>query len=127
MPKSESQKQLAGRLAYHAGVAAENAAARRYADLGYEIFHTRWRGTAGEIDLIVRQADVFVFVEVKKSASFAQAARHLSLRQQQRIFATATEFVASQPMGLLSDMRFDVALMNTAGDVQILENTLFTD
>lgn len=121
------QKHHAGRLAYHAGIAAEEAVARHYAELGYEVLQHRWRGVGGEIDLIFRLSDVFVFVEVKKSASFAQAARHLTPRQQQRIFATATEYVAQQPAGLLSDMRFDVALVASAGEIEILENALFTD
>lgn len=127
MTNARDQKQHSGRMAHHAGAAAEQSVARHYADLGYDILQNRWRGTAGEVDLIVQLAEVFVFVEVKKSASFAQAARHLSPRQQQRIFATATEFVAGQPKGLLSEMRFDVALVGAHGEILILENALQSD
>lgn len=45
---------MTGSVAYHSGVAAENSVARHYADRNHEIAARRWRGRAGEIDLITR-------------------------------------------------------------------------
>ena len=116
-----------GRMAYHAGLSAEASVIRHYESRGYVLAAQRWRGQGGEIDLILRHGDMLVFVEVKKSRSFASAASRISPRQKHRIFATAQEFAAQEPQGLLTDMRFDVALVNGTGAVQILENELLED
>lgn len=120
----DQNKSHAGEMAYYAGLSAEDAAARRYCAMGYRLLAQRWRGTAGEIDLIFSVTDTFVFVEVKKAARFDAAAHRISWRQQQRIFDTASEFVGTKPRGQLSDMRFDVALVDRTGAVEVIENAL---
>ena len=127
MLHTDVSKLHAGKVAYHGGAAAELSVERVYADNGYVPLARRWRGTAGEIDLIFAQGDAFVFVEVKKSRSFAAAAARVSVAQTRRILAAATEFVASAPRGQLSAMRFDVALCDSTGRVRILENALYCD
>lgn len=112
----------AGQIAYHSGVAAENCIAQDYERRGFPIAHRRWRGKSGEIDLIARDGDGLVFIEVKKSRSFARAAERLSQRQMGRIYASASEFLALEPRGQLTDVRFDVALVDTQGRVEIIEN-----
>jgi putative endonuclease len=112
-----------GRLVgYHAGLAAEEIVAADYARRGLRLERRRWRGKRGEIDLIVREEDRVIFVEVKKSREFARAAESLSYRQMQRILGAAEEFVAGEPKGLLTEMRFDVALVDAVGRIEILEN-----
>ncbi len=111
-----------GETGYHAGQSAELCVARDYEQRGYTLAHLRWRGAAGEIDLVLRDDDGLVFVEVKKSRSFAQAALRVTPRQQARIFATAEEFLAQEPAGNLTNLRFDVALVNAHGAVEVIEN-----
>jgi len=41
-----------------------------------------------------------------------------------RIYDTANEFLGAQPRGLLTEARFDVALVNAYGEVRVLENAL---
>lgn len=113
---------MSGALNYHAGLAAEDAAARTYHQRGTCITRKRWRGKSGEIDLIAREGNGLVFVEVKKSKSFAAAAERVSRRQMQRIYRTASEFLAGEPNGQNTEARFDVALVNAVGEVQIIEN-----
>jgi putative endonuclease len=113
-----------GRVAFHAGEAAEACVARAYQRRGLQLAATRWRGTVGEIDLIFRDGNAVVFVEVKKSASFAAAAVRVRPAQQRRIFAAAEEFICTEPQGLLTETRFDIALVNSAGEIDILENAL---
>jgi putative endonuclease len=113
-----------GSLAHHAGLAAEDSVAMIYERAGHRVLARRWRGKSGEIDLIVQDADGFIFVEVKQSNSHAQAASHVSRSQIQRLFAAASEYVAAAPKGQLSDMRFDVALVDGTGQIDILENAL---
>lgn len=111
-----------GRAAFHAGLAAENRIAQDYERCGFAIARRRWRGKGGEIDLIVRDGNGLIFVEVKQSRDFDRAAESLSIRQMQRIYASAEEFLGSEPAGSLTDVRFDVALVDGMGDTRIIEN-----
>ncbi|MCV3271422.1 YraN family protein [Roseobacter sp. WL0113] len=113
---------MRGQVAFHAGHAAEAVVARHYESLGYTVADVRWRGTAGEVDLIVRDIAGLVFVEVKKSDSFDAAAARLTARQMRRIYTAAEEYLAGQPLGSLTEARFDAALVDGTGRVQIVEN-----
>lgn len=113
---------MTGQTGYLAGLSAEDQVAVRYARTGCTVVAKRWRGSGGEIDLILRDADCLIFVEVKKSRSHARAAERVLPRQMQRICAAASEFVADEPMGQDTEMRFDVALVDASGQIEILEN-----
>ena len=106
----------------HAGVAAEDSVAQHYTRSGFPVLARRWRGVSGEIDLIARDGDGLVFIEVKKSRSHAQAATMLSQRQLQRIYGAGTEFLDTQPKGQLTDIRFDLACVDSTGAVSVIEN-----
>ncbi|MBS9715947.1 YraN family protein [Pseudohalocynthiibacter aestuariivivens] len=113
---------MSGRTSYLAGLSAEEIVARHYLAEGCEIRAMRWRGTGGEIDLIVQDGAHLIFVEVKKSRDFARAAERIRPNQMQRIYATASEFLAGEPAGQNTDARFDVALVDASGSLQIIEN-----
>jgi putative endonuclease len=115
---------LSGSTSYHAGLSAEASVSRTYQAAGYRVRASRFRGKGGEIDVIVQRDSQIVFVEVKKSASHATAALRLSERQIGRLFATASEFLAQEPNGQDTDSRFDIALVDRHGVVEILENAL---
>ncbi|SLN53176.1 hypothetical protein AQS8620_02325 [Aquimixticola soesokkakensis] len=118
----DSPNAARGAMAHAAGWAAEDIVARDYAARGGVVLERRWRGQGGEIDLIVTLDGVVVFVEVKQSRSFDSAATHLTARQIARLFAAGEEFLGTRPQGLLTDCRFDLALVDGIGAVQILEN-----
>lgn len=107
---------------YLAGHAAEASVARHYEERGIPICARNWRGITGEIDLIGRDGDVVVFVEVKQSRTHDLAATHVSQAQIGRIFATVDEFVAGEPKGLLTDVRIDLALVDDLGRIDVVEN-----
>ncbi|SMY06026.1 YraN family protein [Flavimaricola marinus] len=111
-----------GTTHHYAGLAAEDIVSRDYACRGGKVVHRRWRGSGGEIDLIARDGDQVIFIEVKKSRTFGQAAHRLSRRQMDRICSAATEFLGGEPRGQLTDIRFDLALVDGQGAVQIIEN-----
>lgn len=113
---------MTGATGYHAGRVAEDIVAKDYARRDHGIAARRWRGKSGEIDLIARDGEMVIFVEVKKSRSFASAATRLGRRQMDRIVATAGEFLAKEPRGQLTDVRFDLAVVNGTGAVQVIEN-----
>lgn len=111
-----------GKQAYFAGAAAEAQVADDYRRRGFAEEQRRWRGQQGEIDLVMRDGDALVFVEVKQSRSFERAAESLSERQMRRICGTAEEYLERMPMGQLTEMRFDVALVDGSGAIRIVEN-----
>ena len=113
---------MSGLVSYHAGLAAEDAVRRHYADAGRVLAAARWRGKSGEIDLIMREGAAVVFVEVKKAATHAEAALRLTSRQMARIYASASEFLSGEPGGQNTESRFDVALVDSYGRIEVLEN-----
>lgn len=113
---------MTGRTGYHAGLVAEEIVAKDYGSRNQPICAQRWRGKAGEIDLIARDGETVVFVEVKKSQSFGAAAARLGRRQMERIVAAASEFLAGEPRGQLTDVRFDLAVVNGLGALNVIEN-----
>ncbi len=117
-------RQKAGKTGYLKGLSAEDQVIRHYAAFGATLLHQRWRGTSGELDLVLQHGDDIVIVEVKASRNFARAAHRLSGHQIQRIFQTAEEFLTTCPLGQLTSMRFDVALVDGAGRIEIIENAL---
>lgn len=113
---------MSGAGSFHAGVAAEAAVARHYERSGRNITATRWRSEGGEIDLIARDGAEVIFIEVKQSRSHAEAALHLSPRQMARIYASASVFLAGEPFGQDTPSRFDVALVDGQGRIEVIEN-----
>ena len=111
-----------GRMSYLAGLAAEDGVAADFQARGYVLLEMRWRGKRGEIDLIFADGEGVVMVEVKERHRFEAALSHITPAQVRRLFATAEEFVGTRPMGNLTEIRFDVALMDQHGQVSVLEN-----
>lgn len=118
----ESQRSSIGQTAYQDGLAAEDAVRRDYLARGYSLVQQRWRGRCGEIDLILRGEDGFVFVEVKKARTLDQAARRLSERQLWRIARSAEDFVGRVADDPLTPMRLDLATVDGSGRISVLEN-----
>lgn len=116
------QRKSRGRMSYESGLAAEDRISTDYERRGFPIARKRWRGKSGEIDLVFQDTGGLVFVEVKQSRDFDSALNNLSEHQIARLFAAAEEYVANEPNGSLTDVRFDVALVNQRGEFKIIEN-----
>ncbi|MGR3614750.1 MAG: YraN family protein [Paracoccaceae bacterium] len=117
-----TQKSERSARSYQSGLAAEQQVARDYERRGYSIVCHRWRGAGGEIDLIARNSNEIVFIEVKQSRTVAHTALRLSPRQMERIFNSAAQFLEREPDGQLTPSRFDVALVGAADGFEIVEN-----
>lgn len=121
---------LRGTTAYHDGLAAESSVEIHYQSQGHTLLERRWRGKAGEIDLIFRdnavnawgQTGGFIFVEVKKAKTHAYAAERLSPRQLGRICRSGEEYAAQKAPGKLVDMQVDLALVDGQGQIDVLPN-----
>lgn len=116
------QRRLRGQRNYSSGLAAEDNVARHYEHDGKSVLWRRWRGKGGEIDIVAREGDSLVFVEVKKARTHDDAAWRLGARQIARLCAAASEYLAGEPRGQDSQMRFDLALVDGQGAVRVIEN-----
>lgn len=117
--RSRSERGKRNNLAGHA---AEASVARHYEDRGIPIAVRNWRGSGGEIDLVGRDGDQVIVVEVKHSKTHDLAASHVSPAQVARIFRTVEEFLGTEPRGLLTDVRIDLALVDGLGRIEVIEN-----
>lgn len=111
-----------GAVSHLAGLAAETSVARLYAQRDAVVIQTRWRGRGGEIDLVLEEEGTIVFVEVKKARDFATAAARIGPRQQARLMLAAEEYLGTLPSGAITNCRFDAALVDAAGRVELIEN-----
>ena len=94
------------------GRRAEALAERLLTGAGLSILARNFRCRHGEIDLIAREGDTFVFCEVRlrTSEAFGGAAESITGRKQARIAAAARYFLTARPE---APCRFDVLLMQT--------------
>jgi putative endonuclease len=117
--RTRSDRGLRNHLAGHA---AEVSVARHYENRGIPIAVRNWRGSGGEIDLVGRDGDQVIVVEVKHSKTHALAASHVTQAQVARIFQTVEEFLGTEPLGSLTDVRIDLALVDGKGRIEVIEN-----
>jgi putative endonuclease len=113
---------MAKQTSYHKGVAAENIVAEHYGRSGHLIKAMRMKTANGEVDLILEKQNQWVFVEVKCSKTHAQAAARILPRQIERISSAAEEYLAGLGLFGLVDCRFDAALVDASGRVEVIEN-----
>lgn len=111
-----------GQASYHAGLSAEAQVARHYASRGAKIVAQRWRGRAGEVDLVADDGTQLIFIEVKRSRTFAQGIERVTPHQVARILQTAEEYADRHAQGSLTEMRCDVAVVTGSGSIRVVEN-----
>lgn len=92
------------------GAAAEAAALRFLEARGFTVVARNWRCRQGEIDLVVRQASLLVFAEVRlrNRDDFGGALASVTPAKQRKIVATAGAFLQHHPDLCACDCRFDV-------------------
>jgi putative endonuclease len=81
-----------------------------------------YRCRRGEIDLVMRDGRVTVFVEVRqrRSAEFGEGAETVDWRKRKRLLATAAHYLQSHPLAAASPCRFDVvAVGGASGNVRV--------
>jgi putative endonuclease len=99
------------------GKAGEDAAVRELERRGYAILARRYRTRHGEIDIVARDGETTVFVEVKArtTAEFGGAAAAVTPIKQRRLAAMAVDYVARQRLSG-RPCRFDVVAIDGVGE-----------
>ena len=104
------------------GDSAERIAENYLTREGLSLVTRNYRCRFGEIDLVMRDRDTTVFVEVrlrqtKGNRDYGGAAASISPRKQARIVAAAQHYLAG--MKQLPPCRFDAVLLNQLTDAHI--------
>ena len=96
------------------GHLGEELACNALRQRGYEILERGYRTRAGELDIVAKEGEYFVFVEVKarQDDSFGEPEEAVTLRKQEKLVWMATDYLARNG---LTDVpcRFDVVGINT--------------
>ena len=97
------------------GIVGENLAARELASRGYAILERRYRTEYGEIDIVARDGDTLVFVEVRAraSAEFGTAAESITDAKKRRVARMAVDYIARHHVAD-TECRFDVVAVDEA-------------
>jgi putative endonuclease len=107
-----------GRQAQARGVDAEACACAALTAQGWTVLARRLRTPAGEIDVVAEKDGLLALVEVKARPSLVDAAFALGPKQQARLLAAAAVVLAEHPDWGPAGMRFDVMLVDAAGQVR---------
>ena len=99
-----------------AGAAAEDAAARHLAAHGCTLIERNVRYPEGELDLIARERELILFVEVRmrRSNAFGGAAASVDRHKQKRLMRAAQHWLLGRYGERWPPCRFDV--VTVAGD-----------
>lgn len=112
------------------GRLAEDLAARFLERKGLRVVARNYRCRGGEIDLVCRDGQALVFVEVRlrRNTAFGGAAASVTSTKQRRIILATQHFLMSQS-ATDSDCRFDCILLDdVAGDrIEWLRNAFSLD
>jgi len=106
------------------GADAEAQAQQHLEAAGLRLVARNWRCRGGELDLVMRDRDTLVFVEVRSRASsaFGSALETVDARKQARLTLAARSFLKAHPEHAARPARFDVvALDGAAGRPQQLD------
>lgn len=103
------------------GNCGEDRAAEYLLNKGYELVRRNFRTNQGEIDIIVKNGECIVFVEVKTlpKGNFELLSYVLDARKQKRIVETAKRFLAINRQYSNSYIRFDVIVIDMPGLPQV--------
>ncbi|MTI60747.1 MAG: YraN family protein [Firmicutes bacterium] len=99
----------------------EKQAVKYLRNSGYQILEQNYSCKLGEIDLIVRQEDNLIFVEVKtrRSINYGPPQAAVNYRKQDKIRKVALYYLSIN-RGLDMELRFDViSIMLKKGQVEI--------
>lgn len=100
------------------GLMAERRAAAYLRGLGMTVERSRYRAADGEIDLIMRDGETLVFVEVKSAPHLGEGAMRVDKRKRLRIKSAARAYLKEHPADAV---RYDVLEESDAG-LRLMKN-----
>ena len=103
------------------GIQGENRAVAELERRGYAVVARRYRTRHGEIDVVARDGETIVFVEVKakESTEFGSGADAVTARKQRRVISMAVDYLARNRL-TSSPCRFDVVAIDGVGEAAVI-------
>lgn len=92
----------------------EQIAAAYLEQRGYTLITRNWRCRSGEIDLVARDGDQIVFVEVRTRRD-EYALESITAHKRQRLIALAYHYLAEHNIPPTTDWRIDVVALTITG------------
>ena len=101
------------------GKAGEDTASAELERRGYAVIERRYRTRHGEIDIVARDGETVVFVEVKVRAGAERgtAAEAVTPAKQRKVIAMARDYLSRHRLAG-SRVRFDVVAIDGVGEAQ---------
>lgn len=105
------------------GQAAEAYACEHLQARGLKLITQNFRCPRGEIDLIMREKDTTVFVEVRyrRNIRYGSGAESVDSHKQRKLLAAAQLYLQQNPKAAKSPCRFDVVSLSLQGEQAQLE------
>jgi putative endonuclease len=112
------------------GILGEKVAREFLKKRGFRILETNYRCPEGEIDIVARQKDSLVFIEVrtKTSREFGSPEESITLAKRAKMRATAAHYLQTH-QNLLPSWRLDVVAVELdpkgkPGRIELIENAV---
>ena len=111
-----------------AGAAAEAAAERHLCESGCRVLARNARYREGELDLVVREHDVVVFIEVRLRGSerYGGALASVDVHKQRRLARAARRWLAEHYGERWPACRFDVVAVDGSGTIDWIRDAFAT-
>ncbi|WP_420427306.1 YraN family protein [Algiphilus sp.] len=108
------------------GVEAEDRALAYLQQQGLRLVARNVRSRGGEIDLVMREGETLVFVEVRfrQRRDHGGALASIDARKQQRMLHAARVWLSRHPEDAMRGLRFDVVAFEADEGAQWLRNVL---
>lgn len=105
------------------GASAEDLALRFLEARGLKLIDRNVRARGGELDLVMRDADSLVIVEVRKrsNTSFGTAAESVDARKQAKVVVAARALLAQRPDLARLPARFDVVALDASDRIEWIQ------
>ncbi len=105
------------------GQQAEHSAEAHLSRAGLQTLARNWRARGGELDLVMRDGEMLVFVEVRarSSAAFGGAAGSITASKQRRVINAAKQFLMKHQEHVEREARFDVVSFEKDGRLSWLK------
>ena len=110
------------------GAEGESKAVSHLRSIGYEILETNWRFGQEEIDIIARDKEFLVVVEVKTRSTnyFGEPETFVNKQKQRHLIKAAGAYIEKNNLNL--EVRFDIVSVLKNGDaykVHLIQNAFY--
>ncbi len=108
------------------GAWAEEQANQYLQAKGLQLITKNYRCKCGEIDLVMRQKDSIVFIEVRyrKNNLFGSATESIDRRKQSKLIAAAKHYLQSNKITARSPSRIDVIAITGQTQIEWIQNAI---